>query len=99
MYGTGAAAQTGGAVSGFDVLELTIADVQSALRSGRVTCRALVDLYLMRIEAYNKQGPQLNAVQTLNPNARSEADRLDAAYRSSGPAGPLHCVPVLMKDQ
>ena len=83
----------------FQVLEATIDDVHAALRAKRLTCRALVDLYLKRIAAYDKAGPRLNAVQTINPQARQEADRLDAALRSSGPLGPLHCIPVLVKDQ
>src|SRR4051812_37118385 len=69
----------------FHVLEATIADVQAELKSGRLTCRALVESYLKRIEAYDQKGPQLNAVQTVNPQARVEADRLDAAFRTSGP--------------
>jgi len=85
--------------SPFDVLEATIDDVHGALRAKRTTCRTLVEQYLKRIEAYDKAGPRLNAVQTVNPNAAREADRLDAAYRSSGPVGALHCIPVLVKDQ
>ena len=46
-----------------------------------------------------RPGLRLNAVQTINPRARQEADRLDAAFKSSGPVGPLHCIPVLVKDQ
>jgi Asp-tRNA(Asn)/Glu-tRNA(Gln) amidotransferase A subunit family amidase len=83
----------------FHVLEATISDVQAAFRSGGLTCRTLVEHYLNRIKAYDKRGPALNAVQTVNPDAVSEADRLDAAFRSSGPQGPLHCVPILLKDQ
>jgi Asp-tRNA(Asn)/Glu-tRNA(Gln) amidotransferase A subunit family amidase len=88
-----------GTPSGFHVLEATIGDVQAALKSGQLTCRTLVGLYLKRIEAYEKLGPKLNAVQSINPHALSEADRLDAALRSSGPVGALHCIPVLVKDQ
>ncbi len=83
----------------FQALETTIDDVHAALRAKRLTCRALVELYLRRIDAYDKAGPRLNAVQTINPHARQEADRLDATFRSSGPVGPLHCIPVLVKDQ
>jgi amidase len=84
---------------GFHVLEATIADVRAAFDSGRLSCRALVDLYLKRIAAYDANGPKLNAVQTVNPNALAEADRLDAAFKSSGPVGPLHCIPILLKDE
>ncbi len=87
------------APGGFHLLETTIEDIHAALQSKRITCRQLVNLYLKRIEAYDKEGPRLNAVQTINSRALEEADRLDAAYASSGPVGPLHCIPVLLKDQ
>jgi Asp-tRNA(Asn)/Glu-tRNA(Gln) amidotransferase A subunit family amidase len=95
----GAQAQTPPPAAAFAVLEATIDDVHAALRAKRTTCRALVELYLKRIEAYDKAGPRLNAVQTINPHALQEADRLDAALLSSGPVGVLHCIPVLVKDQ
>jgi len=83
----------------FRLLETTIADVERAFAAGTLTCRALVERYLDRIAAYDQRGPALNAIQHVNPHARDEADRLDAAYAASGPVGPLHCVPVLLKDQ
>jgi amidase len=83
----------------FHVLEARIDDVHAALKSGRTTCRQLVDLYLKRIDAYNKSGPGLNAVQAVNQHALEEAGRLDAVFKSSGFVGPLHCIPVLVKDQ
>jgi Asp-tRNA(Asn)/Glu-tRNA(Gln) amidotransferase A subunit family amidase len=83
----------------FHLLEATIGDVRAALASGQLTCRALVDAYIKRIQAYDTSGPKLNAVQTFNPHALEEADRLDAAMKASGPVGPLHCVPVLLKDE
>jgi Asp-tRNA(Asn)/Glu-tRNA(Gln) amidotransferase A subunit family amidase len=83
----------------FHLLETTIEDVHAAMRSGRLTCRQLVDLYLKRIAAYDQAGPRLNTMQTVNPRALQEADRLDAAFRASGLTGPLHCIPVLVKDQ
>ena len=83
----------------FHLLETTIEDIHAALQSKQITCRQLVNLYIKRIEAYDKEGPRLNAVQTINSRALQEADRLDAAYASSGPVGPLHCIPVLLKDQ
>ena len=82
----------------FDVVEASIADIHRALREGRLTCRQLVDSYLARIEAYDKQGPALNAIVVVNPGIRAEADEMDRRYRASGPAGPLHCVPVIVKD-
>ena len=83
----------------FQPVEATIDDVRDALASKQITCRALVEQYLARINAYDKSGPSLNTVQTINPRALQEADRLDAALRSSGPVGSLHCVPMLVKDQ
>ncbi|NNM34515.1 MAG: hypothetical protein HKO53_15660, partial [Gemmatimonadetes bacterium] len=83
----------------FQVVEATIADVHGAFRSGDLTCRQLVQSYLDRIAAYDQQGPQLNTVQSLNPNALEQADSLDAAMRDGGMVGPMHCVPVLLKDQ
>ena len=83
----------------FHLLEATIDDVQGAFQAKRLTCRALVEMYLKRIEAYDKAGPALNAVQTVNPHALREADRLDTAFQSGGPVGPLHCIPTLVKDQ
>jgi len=83
----------------FRLVEATIDDVRAAIASKQITCRALVEQYIKRIEAYDKSGPALNAVQTINRRAVDEADRLDAAFARSGPVGPLHCVPILMKDQ
>jgi Asp-tRNA(Asn)/Glu-tRNA(Gln) amidotransferase A subunit family amidase len=83
----------------FQPIEATIDDVRAALAARQITCRALVDEYIRRIEAYDKTGPSLNAVQTINRRAAQEADRLDAAFAASGPVGPLHCVPMLVKDQ
>jgi len=94
-----AQAPPGGLERGFRLEEATIDSVQTALKSGRLSCRALVDGYLKRIEAYNHSGPALNAIQNVNPRAFAEADRLDAVLKSSGPVGALHCVPVVVKDQ
>ncbi|MCY4658468.1 MAG: amidase family protein [Acidobacteria bacterium] len=84
---------------GFRLIEATVDDVHGAFASGELTCRALVQAYLDRIAAYDQAAPALNAVQTVNPRALARADELDAAYAAGGPAGPLHCVPVLLKDQ
>lgn len=82
----------------FEVVETTIADVQQALSSGRLTCRALVDRYLARIAAYDRTGPAFTSIQHVNARALLEADSLDALPRTQ-PRGALHCVPVLLKDQ
>src|SRR5438128_7953786 len=83
----------------FHLPEATIEDVHDAYKSGRLTSHQLVQLYLNRIEAYDKKGPSINAIITLNPKALEDADRLDAAYKASGPVGPLHGIPVILKDQ
>ena len=86
-------------LSSFNIVETTIGDIHAAYKAGTLTVRQLVQMYLDRIAAYDKQGPAINAVISLNPAALEEADRLDAAFRTSGFAGPLHGIPVLMKDQ
>src|SRR4030095_14989681 len=55
--------------------------------------------YIRRIQAYDKSGPALNAVQTINRRALLDADRLDAAFATGDPVGSLHCIPMLVKDQ
>src|SRR3954466_4232013 len=82
----------------FQVEETTIAQIQSAIRGGSLTCRSLVEQYLARIEANDKQGAALNAIVQTNPDALRIADDLDRRFRQSGPVGPMHCVPVLVKD-
>jgi Asp-tRNA(Asn)/Glu-tRNA(Gln) amidotransferase A subunit family amidase len=87
------------AQAGFNVVEATIDDIHDAYKAGRLTCRQLVEMYLDRIEAFDKKGPAINAIITINSAALKEADRLDAAYKSTGPVGPLHGIPVIIKDQ
>jgi Asp-tRNA(Asn)/Glu-tRNA(Gln) amidotransferase A subunit family amidase len=82
----------------FAVEETTIAAVHAAMRDGRLTCRALVEHYLRRIAAYDKNGPGINAIIVTNPGALDEADTLDARFKQNGPSGPLHCVPMIVKD-
>ena len=69
----------------FKIVEATIDDIHSAYKSGDLTCRQLIQMYLDRIEAFDKKGPAINAIITINSKALDEADRLDAAYKSSGP--------------
>lgn len=85
-------------LSKFNVDEATIEEVQTAIKTGRLTARQLVEMYLARIDAYDKKGPALNAVISVNPDALAVADALDAKFKSSGPVGPLHGIPVLLKD-
>jgi Asp-tRNA(Asn)/Glu-tRNA(Gln) amidotransferase A subunit family amidase len=84
--------------SGFDALEKTIPELQTAMAAGTVTSRQLVEAYLARIAAYDKQGPTLNAIVAINPNALSIADTLDAERKAGRVRGPLHGIPVLVKD-
>lgn len=82
----------------FRVEEASVAEIHAAFRAGTVTCRGLVDRYLRRIEAYDKNGPAVNAIVLVNPRARDEADALDTRFKASGPVGPLHCIPTIVKD-
>src|SRR5215813_7178808 len=83
----------------FRLLEATIDDIHAAYRSGQLTARGLAQMYLDRIEAYDKKGPAINAIITVNANALEEADRLDLAFKTSGFVGPLHGIPLVFKDQ
>ena len=83
----------------FSLMETTIDEVHAAFAAGELTCGELVAGYLARIAAYDQAGPELNAIEYVNPRAAEEAEVLDAAFAESGPTGPLHCVPVLLKDQ
>ena len=82
----------------FEVQEATIAQIHQAMRAGRLTCRALVEQYLRRIEAFDKNGPAINAIVVTNPDAVRLADDLDRRYAAGGAVGPLHCVPMIVKD-
>jgi len=84
--------------TGFDVVEASIADLHAAMREGRISARGLVEAYLARIDAYDKRGPALHAIIEINPRALERADELDAAFAASGPVGPLHGIPVIVKD-
>lgn len=82
----------------FEVYEQSIVDLQAALAANRVTSRGLVDSYLARIAAYDQAGPRLNAIVVINPRAREEADVLDRERTERKLRGPLHGIPVLIKD-
>ena len=94
---TQAPAQSGVAAP-FDVTEATIADLQAALDRRSVTSVQLVDAYLARIAAYDVGGPQLNAMIRMNPKARAEAAVLDAERTRGQRRGPLHGIPIILKD-
>lgn len=83
----------------FRVEETTIEEIHAAFGSGELTCRSLVEAYLVRIEKYDGAGPELNAIITVNPRALEAADELDQAWERGDVIGPLHGIPVLVKDQ
>ena len=82
----------------FDVEEKTIAELQAAMESGSLSARSLVEMYLRRIEEIDKNGPTLNSVIEVNPDALAIAEALDAERKTKGPRGPMHGIPVLIKD-
>ena len=86
------------APGGLEVAEASIPELQAALEEGRTTSAQLVDLYLARIAAYDHAGPALNTIIRLNPRAREQAAALDAERAGGAVRGPLHGIPVLMKD-
>jgi amidase len=83
---------------GFDLEEATVGDLQKRMTGGPLTAHALTERYLDRIAAIDKRGPALNSVIELNPDALSIAAALDAERKAKGPRGPLHGIPVLIKD-
>ncbi|MDF2772765.1 MAG: gatAX [Geminicoccaceae bacterium] len=92
------AAQPARARPPVEVHEATIAELQSAMTSGRVSSVQLVDAYLARMAAYDRQGPALNAMIRVSPNARADARRMDEERRQGRVRGPLHGIPIILKD-
>ncbi len=82
----------------FELEEATIAGLQAGLQSGKYSSRALVAAYLQRIEELDQRGPALRALLETNPDAAAQAAALDAERKAKGPRGPLHGIPVLVKD-
>jgi amidase len=95
-----ARAQTTGtaADAAFDLEDATVADLQQRMVTGRETARSLTQKYLARIAAIDRNGPALHTVIETNPDALAIADRLDAERKTRGSRGPLHGIPVLIKD-
>ena len=83
----------------FELIETTIDAIRRAYDAKELSARELVQGYLDRIDAFDRNGPTINSIISVNPAALDEADRLDAALAASGPVGPLHGVPVVLKDQ
>lgn len=82
----------------FDVQEKTIAELQDALQSGQLTSHQLTAIYLQRIDDVNQRGPAIKAILEINPDALAIAAQLDEERRIKGPRGPLHGIPILIKD-
>ena len=85
-------------VAPFDLEEATIADLQHRMEAGQDTSRSLVEKYLARIDAIDRRGPELRSVIEINPEAGAIADALDAERRAGHLRGPLHGIPILIKD-
>jgi len=88
----------GSGVKAFELDEITIADLQDGMKSGKFTAHSLVEKYSARIGEIDKHGPSINAIIELNPDALSIADGLDDERKAKGPRGPMHGIPVLIKD-
>ncbi len=86
------------ATAPFELDEATVVDLQEGMESGRLTARSITELYLARIEALDRQGPELGSIIETNPQALEIADALDAERQTNGPRGPLHGRPVTIKD-
>ncbi len=85
-------------IPAFELDEVTVADLQQGMASGKYTARSLVEKYLARIDVLDKRGQTVNSVIELNPDALNIADTLDRERKEKGPRGPLHGIPVLIKD-
>jgi len=92
----GAGAQ--GEIPPFELDEITADDLQGMMESGEHTARSITEAYLGRIEAMDRQGPELRSMIEINPDALEIADELDAERQANGPRGPLHGIPVALKD-
>ncbi len=82
----------------FKILETSIQVIQKGLTDGKLTSEDLVKFYLARIDKYDQQGPKLNCIITINPNALKEAIVLDQERKTKAPRGPLHGIPIVLKD-
>jgi amidase len=93
-----APSKTASGKAAFELEEITIAELQAGMKAGKWTARSLAEKYLSRIEKIDKQGPTINAIIELNPDALGIADSLDRERKSKAARGPLHGIPVLIKD-
>src|SRR5262249_8074703 len=86
------------AIQSFELDEITIANLQNEMKSGKFTARSVTEKYLARIEQIDKHGPALNSVIEINPDALAIAEALDTERKRQGVRGPLHGIPILLKD-
>jgi Asp-tRNA(Asn)/Glu-tRNA(Gln) amidotransferase A subunit family amidase len=82
----------------FRIIEASITDIHAALQDGILTCHSLVQQYLDRIEAFDKQGPAVNAMLYVNPRALQQADAMDQEFKRTRKLKPLACIPIVLKD-
>jgi amidase len=85
-------------VPAFEFEEITIAELQESMKSGKHTARSIAEKYLERIDAIDKHGPAVNSIIEINPDALAIAEALDKERKEKGPRGPLHGIPILIKD-
>jgi len=86
------------AVPAFELDEISISDLQEGMKSGKYTARSIAEKYLARIESLDKQGPAINTVIEINPDALALADAMDKERTARKVRGPLHGIPILIKD-
>ncbi|PYP57016.1 MAG: amidase, partial [Gemmatimonadetes bacterium] len=86
------------AAAAAELEEATIAELQAGMAAGKYTSRSITVVYLQRIDALDKKGPGLRSVLETNPDALAQATALDAERKAKGPRGPLHGIPILVKD-
>lgn len=98
LLGLALAAAAPGRAAEFDLQTATVADIHAAFKSGKLSSEKLTELYLARVAAYDKAGPNINSIITLNSKALAEAKVLDAEFKAGKIRGPLHGIPVALKD-
>jgi amidase len=89
---------TASPVPPFELDEITVSELQDGMKSGKFTARSLVEKYSARIDEIDKHGPAINSVIEMNPDAMAIAEALDQERKANGPRGPLHGIPILIKD-
>ena len=86
------------AIPPFELEEITVKELRVGMESGKYTARSIAELYLKRIEEIDKNGPKLNAVIEVNPDALTIADQMDKERSEGKIRGPLHGIPIMIKD-